>query len=99
MVDMAAAPRRFVTRACCVCEWTGGAVETQTAPPACPWCHAPSKIIRVEWLVDAAALRERAVAFGRIGGLKGGRVRAERLSPRRRREIARAAAAARWRRR
>jgi hypothetical protein len=33
-----------------------------------------------------------AVALGRLGGLKGGRVRAERLSPRRRKEIARKAA-------
>jgi len=37
-----------------------------------------------------------AVALGRLGGLKGGRVRAERLSPKRRKEIARNAARARW---
>lgn len=41
-----------------------------------------------------------AVALGRIGGLRGGpiggRARAAALSPRRRREIARAAARARW---
>jgi len=37
-----------------------------------------------------------AVALGRLGGLKGGRVRAERLSPKRRREIAKKAAGARW---
>jgi hypothetical protein len=35
-------------------------------------------------------------ALGRLGGLKGGPARAARLSPRRRREIARAAARARW---
>lgn len=35
---------------------------------------------------------------GRSGGLKGGKARAERLSPERRSEIARAAAEARWRR-
>ena len=34
--------------------------------------------------------------FARAGGLKGGKVRAERLSPERRREIARKAAQARW---
>jgi hypothetical protein len=43
-----------------------------------------------------------AVALGRLGGRRGGaaggRARAERLSPRRRREIARAAIAARWNR-
>ena len=37
-----------------------------------------------------------AVALGRLGGLKGGRVRAEKLSPERRREIAKKAASARW---
>jgi len=37
-----------------------------------------------------------AVALGRLGGLKGGRVRAERLTPERRAEIAKKAAAARW---
>ena len=37
-----------------------------------------------------------AVALGRLGGLKGGRVRAERLSPERRREIAVKASSARW---
>jgi hypothetical protein len=36
-------------------------------------------------------------APGRRGGLKGGKVRAERLSPERRSEIARKAAQARWR--
>ena len=37
-----------------------------------------------------------AVALGRLGGLKGGRVRAERLTPERRVEIAKKAALARW---
>jgi len=37
-----------------------------------------------------------AVALGRLGGLKGGKARAERLSPERRKEIARKAAEARW---
>ena len=37
-----------------------------------------------------------AVALGRLGGLKGGKVRAERLSPERRKEIAEKAAKARW---
>jgi hypothetical protein len=37
-----------------------------------------------------------AMALGRLGGLKGGRARAEKLSARRRREIARQAALARW---
>ena len=37
-----------------------------------------------------------AVELGRLGGLKGGRARAESLTPERRSEIAKAAAAKRW---
>lgn len=37
-----------------------------------------------------------AKALGRLGGLKGGRVRAERLTPERRTEIAKKGALARW---
>jgi hypothetical protein len=36
-------------------------------------------------------------AMGRKGGLKGGKARAEKLTPERRKEIARVAATARWR--
>jgi hypothetical protein len=37
-----------------------------------------------------------AVALGRRGGLKGGKARAEKMTPEQRRESARKAAAARW---
>jgi hypothetical protein len=37
-----------------------------------------------------------AVALGKIGGAKGGKVRAAKLSPERRSEIARKAVLARW---
>lgn len=37
-----------------------------------------------------------AVELGRLGGLRGGKARAEALSPRRRKEIAKKAAASRW---
>lgn len=37
-----------------------------------------------------------AVALGRLGGLKGGKARAKKLSPERRKEIAKKAAMARW---
>lgn len=47
--------------------------------------------VRTEDGRDAAA-----VALGRLGGLKGGRARADSMSPERRVEIARRAAAARW---
>lgn len=43
---------------------------------------------------DSAASPE--ATLGRLGGLKGGRARAEKLSPERRAEIARTAAASRW---
>jgi hypothetical protein len=50
---------------------------------------------------DAEVSSEReknpaAVALGRLGGLKGGRARAEKLSPRKRTQIAKKAALARW---
>jgi hypothetical protein len=37
-----------------------------------------------------------AVALGRLGGLKGGKARAEKLSAKRRKEIAQKAAQSRW---
>jgi len=40
-----------------------------------------------------------AVALGRLGGLKGGKARADKLSPGKRRRIAKKAARARWSRR
>jgi len=39
---------------------------------------------------------QAAVALGHLGGLKGGKARAEKLSPERRKEIARKAAQKRW---
>jgi len=41
-------------------------------------------------------MRAAAAAFGRIGGKIGGRKRAEKLSAKKRSEIAKKAAAARW---
>lgn len=38
-----------------------------------------------------------AVALGRLGGLKGGKARASKLTPEQRKEIAKIAANARWR--
>jgi hypothetical protein len=45
---------------------------------------------------EEAAKNPAAVALGRLGGLKGGRARAESLSTKKRKEIAQKAAAARW---
>jgi hypothetical protein len=93
--------RRLVSRICRVCDWEGASVET--APGAaidCPWCHAPTQVVREEWLTPKSDEKNpHAAALGRIGGAKGGRIRAKRLGAGRRREIARKAAQARWRRR
>lgn len=49
------------------------------------------------WLfVMAKKKNPHAVALGKIGGPKGGKMRAAKLSPERRREIARKAVLARW---
>lgn len=45
---------------------------------------------------EAQAKNPAAVALGRLGGLKGGKARAESLSPRKRKAIAKKAAQARW---
>lgn len=42
------------------------------------------------------SIRKAAAELGRRGGLKGGKARAESLSPEKRKEIAKKAAAARW---
>ena len=92
--------RRFVTRACPMCEWEGAGVEVSGGMMTCPTCHAPTRVLREEWLIPAVTGETRnphAAELGRIGGLKGGKARAASLSPRRRREIARKAAEARWR--
>jgi hypothetical protein len=54
--------------------------STGNAPPAPP---EPAK-------------NPAAVALGKLGGLKGGKARAAALSPKRRKEIAKKAAAKRW---
>ena len=42
-------------------------------------------------------IKNAAAALGRLGGLKGGPARAKKLSPKKRRQIAKKAANARWR--
>lgn len=46
--------------------------------------------------IPAKEKNPAAVALGRLGGLKGGKARAKKLSPEKRKEIARKAAKARW---
>jgi hypothetical protein len=93
--------RQVVSRRCRMCEWEGELIETGDSDPDCPWCHAPTRRVRVVAVTDRrrSSASRHAAALGRLGGLKGGRARAEALSPERRREIARAAARARWTRR
>jgi len=46
--------------------------------------------------VNESGKNPAAVALGRLGGLKGGKARAAKLTPKKRAEIAKKAAAARW---
>jgi hypothetical protein len=46
---------------------------------------------------ERGSIQEYLAMIGRKGGLKGGKARAETLSPKKRKEIAKKAAAARWR--
>ncbi len=87
-------------RRCLVCDFVEEVTEPADADaigPECRRCHAPTE--RVAILAQRRAPRERnphAAALGRLGGLKGGPARAAALTPRRRRDIARQAARARW---
>jgi hypothetical protein len=63
-------------------------------------CYAPTKVVQQYLLVPLVPGKNAVAAvLSRIGASKGGKMRAERLSGARRREIARKAALARWRRR
>jgi hypothetical protein len=72
-------------------------------PPTDEVTSAFATLQRVISLTEDAEERAEknpaAVALGRRGGLKGGDARRDALSPARRREIARRAAQARWKRR
>jgi len=59
-----------------------------TLGPPMTTSKKPRKLVSVK--------NPHAVALGHLGGLKGGPARAEALSPKRRTEIARLAALARW---
>lgn len=91
-----------VERRCLVCDFLQQQTETEETDvigPPCARCHAPTE--RVAVLTRRIVAHEPnplAAALGRLGGLKGGPARAAALTPKRRREIAKAAARARWRR-
>jgi hypothetical protein len=90
----------LVRRRCLVCDFTDDVWEphdTDEIGPLCSECHAPTE--RVKYLERRRLIggtNPHAAALGRLGGLKGGPARAAKLTPARRRAIARAAARARW---
>jgi hypothetical protein len=95
--------RNLVQRKCRLCEWEGEQVELPGADPDCPWCHGPTEALQVLALpagiiVSGVPLAKNpfAAALGRLGAKKGGVARARALSAKRRSEIARKAARARW---
>jgi hypothetical protein len=83
-----------------VCDWEQTNVEPEGADAIgreCDRCHAPTE--RLEILarrVQAVGRNEHAAALALLGASRGGFARAAALTPKRRREIARAAAHARW---
>lgn len=91
-----------VQRRCLVCDFVQQQTEREESDAIgapCQRCQAPTE--RIEVLSRRAVEHEpnpHAAALGRLGGLRGGPARAAALSPKRRREIAQAAAHARWRR-
>ena len=90
------------TRRCLVCDWEYAVTESQDTDvlgPPCVRCTAPTERIAVlATRVEPVTRNLHASALGRLGGSLGGHARAAALTPRRRREIARAAARARWKR-
>jgi hypothetical protein len=88
------------SRRCLVCELEEEIWESERTDeigPGCSRCHAPTERVAVlerRRMVDG--INPHAAQLGRLGGLKGGPARAARLTPQRRRAIAKAAARARW---
>jgi hypothetical protein len=74
----------------------------QSEMPADPNRRAKATVDAIDAILDRWPESEEPVkdpervARGKVSGAKGGKVRAERLSPERRAEIARKAATARW---
>jgi hypothetical protein len=70
----------------------------QQKMPADPNRRAKATVDIIDAILDGTppAKDPERVARGKLGGAKGGKLRAEKLSPERRSEIARKAAATRW---
>jgi ribosomal protein S27E len=89
----------FVYRRCPVCEWEGMLAQSPQTEPDCPVCHAPAELVAfLQPVATTVPLwkNPHASALGRLGGRRGGPARAAALTPKRRTEIARNAALARW---
>jgi hypothetical protein len=92
---------QVVRRRCTLCEWEAELIERGLGQdPLCPWCFGPTARAGILGLVvpegTAGQKNMSAASLGRLGGLKGGVARAQKLSAKRRREIASKAARARW---
>lgn len=87
-------------RRCLVCDWEEVVTESEDADvvgPLCTRCGAPTERIAILARRVVTLVRNpHAAALGRLGARRGGLARAAALTPRRRCEIARAAARARW---
>ena len=82
-----------------MCEWEGQLAQLPMSEPGCPICHAPTDLIA--FLQPMASHVEpwknpHASELGRLGGQRGGPARAAVLTAKRRAQIARRAARARW---
>ena len=87
-------------RRCLVCDWEEVVTEredTDAVGPLCTRCGAPTERLAILARRVVPVVRNpHAAALGRLGAQRGGLARAAALTPRRRRDIARAAARARW---
>jgi hypothetical protein len=93
---------KFVYRRCRMCDWEGELAQGPRIDPGCPVCHASTDLVALLQPMsqhDALNKNPHAAALGRLGGQRGGPARAAALSPKRRRQIARKAALARWKKR
>jgi hypothetical protein len=90
--EISAESPRVIVRRCPVCEWQGEVIDKGEPDVDCPQCHAPTDVI-----TQVEGKNPHAAALGRLGGLRGGPARAAALSAKRRHDIARKAALARWR--
>jgi hypothetical protein len=91
---------RVATRRCPVCAWEGVVAAGSPDEQDCPQCHATTELVaEAPAAPEVKTKNPHAAALGRLGGVRGGKARAQALSAKRRKEIARNAALARWKKR